>query len=62
VQEFETFDDGSALKLTVAEWLTPNGKNINESGITPDIEVIEDFEKEKVGEDVMIDRALQILN
>ena len=61
VQDFEPFSDGSALKITVAEWLTPKGVNINEQGITPDIEVKEDFEKEKVGEDVMIEKALEML-
>ena len=61
VQDFETLPDGSALKLTVAEWFTPNGNNINKTGVTPDVEVKEDFEKEKIGEDVMIEKALEIL-
>ena len=61
VQDFEQLPDGSALKITVAEWLTPQGNNINEKGITPDVEVKEDFEKEKVGQDVMIEKALEIL-
>ncbi|MDD2757749.1 MAG: S41 family peptidase [Patescibacteria group bacterium] len=61
VQDFETFSDGSALKLTVAEWLTPNGKNINKDGITPDVEFKEDWETEKVGEDKMLDRALTLI-
>lgn len=61
VQDYETLPDGSALKITVAEWFTPGGHNINEKGITPDILVKEDFDKEKVGEDVMIDKALQLL-
>lgn len=34
------FNDGSMLKYTVAEWLTPSGDKINDIGITPD-EVIE---------------------
>jgi carboxyl-terminal processing protease len=58
VQDFELLNDGSALKLTVAEWYTPNGKNINNSGITPNIEVKEDWTKEKIGEDKMLDQAL----
>ena len=29
VQDFETYPDGSGLKLTVAEWYTPGGRNIN---------------------------------
>ena len=61
VQDFEVFGDGSALKLTVSEWLTPAGVNINESGIAPDVEVIEDWENEAVGEDKVIEKALEIL-
>ncbi len=37
-QPFE-MKDGSLLKLTVARWYTPDGISIEESGITPDIEV-----------------------
>ncbi|HSR88867.1 MAG TPA: S41 family peptidase [Candidatus Udaeobacter sp.] len=61
VQDFETFPDGSALKLTVAEWFTPNGKNINKEGIKPDIEVKEDWDKEKIGEDVVLSKALELI-
>ncbi|MBI5729473.1 MAG: S41 family peptidase [Candidatus Magasanikbacteria bacterium] len=61
VQEFENLPDGSALKITVAEWYTPNGNNINEKGITPDTVVKEDFDQEQVGQDVMIDKAYEIL-
>lgn len=39
VQQQHAFSDGSALKYTVAEWLTPNGNHINGLGISPDIEV-----------------------
>ncbi len=28
---------GALLKVTVAKWYTPNGKNINKEGITPDV-------------------------
>ncbi len=61
VQDFETFPDGSALKLTVAEWFTPNGKNINKEGIKPDIEIKQDWEKEKIGEDVVLSKALELM-
>lgn len=33
------FEDGTSIKYTVAEWLTPNGTSINKKGHTPDIEV-----------------------
>jgi len=62
VQEFEPFPDGSALKITVAEWFTPKGKNINKEGIIPDVEVKEDYENEAVGQDVMMDKAMEILS
>jgi len=39
VQTVIPFKDGSAIKLTTAAYYTPNGKNINEEGIMPDITV-----------------------
>lgn len=39
VQELVNFDDGSSLKVTIAKWYTPDGVNISESGIKPDVEV-----------------------
>jgi len=39
VQEVTEFPDGSSLKLTVSKWFTPLGRNINEQGIKPDVEV-----------------------
>ena len=32
-------DDGSAVKLTVSKYYTPNGNNIHGVGIQPDVEV-----------------------
>jgi carboxyl-terminal processing protease len=37
VQQIWTFDDGSSLKMTIAEWLTPKGRKIDGVGLTPDI-------------------------
>ncbi len=39
VQSMRTLIDGSGLTVTVAKYLTPNGTDINKSGIIPDIEV-----------------------
>lgn len=39
VQEFVTLDDGSKLELTVALYVTPSGKIIDEVGVSPDLEV-----------------------
>lgn len=73
VQDYEQFTDGSALKLTIAEWLTPKGRHINKVGVAPD-EVVEDAPVDtktspttvqKQGEglaDTVLDRAMKILN
>ena len=37
VQELTQFYDGSSLKITVAEWLTPKGRSIDGVGVIPDI-------------------------
>lgn len=39
VQVLETLPDGGGLKVTVAKWYTPNGRNINKEGIEPDDKV-----------------------
>lgn len=61
VQEFLEMPQGTAIKITVARWLTPNGKQINEEGIHPDVEVEitnEDFDNDR---DPQLDKALEIL-
>ena len=39
VQQIFKIGNGSVLKLTTAKWFTPQWKNIDAEGITPDIEV-----------------------
>jgi carboxyl-terminal processing protease len=61
VQEIETLSDGSEVKISVAEWLTPSGESINKNGIKPDIEVKiteEDIEKER---DSQLEKALEVI-
>lgn len=38
-QNILPFRSGDALKITIAKWYTPKGKNINKQGIEPDITV-----------------------
>jgi len=62
VQDLRRFKDGSSVKLTIAEWLTPLGRSINEQGITPDIEVElthEDYDNDL---DPQLDKALEVLH
>ena len=39
IQSVLNLSDGSGLKITTAEYFTPNGTEINNKGISPDIEV-----------------------
>lgn len=39
VQEIENLSRGAQIKITVAHWYTPYGRNITKEGIKPDIEV-----------------------
>ncbi len=39
VQELINLEGGASLKVTIAKWFTPNGINISEHGIKPDVEV-----------------------
>lgn len=39
IQQLLEFTNGSSLKLTIAKWLTAKGRDINEIGLTPDIEI-----------------------
>lgn len=58
VQEVTSFRDGSLLRLTVAEWLTPNGLSIEGAGIVPDIVVPRTTEDMAANRDPQLDRAL----
>jgi len=69
VQNVRQLDDGSAVLITVAKYLTPNGLDINKKGIFPDIlvevpteevEVEAEEEKEKE-EDIQLNKAIEVL-
>jgi carboxyl-terminal processing protease len=62
VQLPHTLSDGSELRVTIAEWLTPAGRQIHGEGISPDVAIemtIEDFEAER---DPQLDAALDFLS
>jgi carboxyl-terminal processing protease len=49
---------GANLHLTIAGYLTPNGRDINHKGITPDVHALDN---PKTRRDEALDRALQYL-
>ncbi len=61
VQQIEHFSDGSELKVTIAHWYTPEGKNINKQGITPDTVVKIPEAASTSGNDPQKDKAIQLL-
>lgn len=67
VQSVRPLYDGTAIKITVSKYFTPNGKNIHGTGIEPDVEVkLADDLKQKVviekSEDNQLQKAIEIIN
>ncbi|MBI2439646.1 MAG: S41 family peptidase [Candidatus Moranbacteria bacterium] len=61
VQELVSVNRETAVKITVARWLTPKGSQINNVGITPDIEISltpSDIENDV---DPQLEKAFEIL-
>ena len=61
VQELVPITADTMLKITVAEWHTPNGSSISKEGLTPDVAVEftrDDFEK---GKDPQMEKAIEML-
>ena len=61
VQQVENLSDGAELKITIARWYTPAGKNIDKQGITPDVIVTTSSADIKAGHDSQKAKALEIL-
>lgn len=61
VQELVSISKNSSLKVTIARWLTPSGKQINKEGIAPDVEVDRTNEDYEANRDPQLDRAFEIM-
>jgi len=58
VQSIVPLDDGAALKLTTANYFTPDGTNIDKKGIAPDVKAPDDPKTKK---DETLERALAFI-
>lgn len=61
VQQLEHLPDGGVLKVTIARWYTPAGKNLDKEGIEPDQKVERSADDTKNNRDPQKDAALQFL-
>ncbi|MBL1209543.1 carboxyl-terminal processing protease CtpC [Geminocystis sp. GBBB08] len=72
VQSVRGLGDGSGMAVTIAKYLTPDGRDINKHGITPDVVyemsdpekeiLIKDREKVGTIEDAQFKKAIEILS
>ncbi|MBU1026615.1 MAG: S41 family peptidase [Candidatus Margulisbacteria bacterium] len=76
VQNVRRLSDGSAVLVTIAKYLTPNGDDINKKGIPPDIEILVPTDEAENGlngaeepqenkndeeDDIQLDKAIEVL-
>jgi carboxyl-terminal processing protease len=62
VQELVEITPETALKVTIARWLTPKGTSISAGGLTPDVEVKLDTELfKKENKDTQLQKAIELL-
>lgn len=74
VRKAITMDDGSAVILSVAKYYSPNGKSIQDNGVTPTVAVIEaqpqledddnpqpEPARTPKGEDVLLKKAIEVV-
>lgn len=61
VQQLFPMTDGTMVKLTIAEYFTPKGRNIDGTGIVPDVEVEYVYDETNPEADNQMEKALELL-
>jgi carboxyl-terminal processing protease len=61
VQQLEELKGGSSLKITIAKWLTPSGKNIMNDGLESDIKIELTEDDINNNRDPQLDKALEMM-
>ncbi|HSX42221.1 MAG TPA: S41 family peptidase [Candidatus Saccharimonadales bacterium] len=59
VQDVIDLPGNTALRITIAEWLTPNGRTINKTGLQPDVKVTD---AKTDSSDPVLAKALELAN
>ncbi len=61
IQEAEDLPGGTGIHITVAKWLTPDGKWVNDTeGLEPDVTIVKDEEDDT--KDPQLDKAIEMLD
>lgn len=60
VQNIFDLQDGTSVKLTVSEYFTPDGRNIDGKGIEPDVEVKYVYNEKNPTEDNQLEKAIEV--
>jgi carboxyl-terminal processing protease len=55
-------DNEGAIRVTIARWLTPDGRNVTGTGLTPDVEIKISDEDTQAGIDSQLNQAVEILS
>jgi carboxyl-terminal processing protease len=61
VQNWIPLSDGGTARITIAKWLTPNGRAIDKIGLTPDVVVTMTQADITAGRDPQLEAAVQLL-
>lgn len=61
VQQLFDLGDGTCVKVTVSQYFTPKGRNINKKGITPDVEVKYSPDPNNKKADNQLEKALEVV-
>lgn len=61
VQRVFYLNDGTSVKLTIAEYFPPSGRSINGIGITPDVEVPYEPDEDDPDYDNQLEKAVEIV-
>jgi carboxyl-terminal processing protease len=61
VNHLRELDNGGAVYVSIARWLTPSGNQIEGAGVTPDVPVTLTPDDIDAGRDVAVFRAIDVL-
>ncbi|MGC8826527.1 MAG: S41 family peptidase [Anaerolineae bacterium] len=61
VQQVHELSDGSQLRVTIAHWFTPKGRDIHKNGLEPDVQVELSWDEYQAGRDTQLEKALEVL-